>query len=175
MKYYSIDEDVFKALLDMVREQALISKMDSDREAIMFYDFLIDQMLDADEFDTTAPKYKRPDDKIRLDKVERYLRMFHEQLSNMDIDKPKKDSKPKDKKDGFSSIDELLEGTGISRYTPERITNAKRDLRRDNIIQTMSLEEIHEYLLDDPTLTDEERFELYYYEREQLKKQKKKK
>ena len=88
MKYYSIDEDVFKALLDMVREQALISKMESDREAIMFYDFIIDQMLDADEFDTTAPKYKRPDDKIRLDKVERYLRMFHEQLSNMDVDKP---------------------------------------------------------------------------------------
>ena len=69
MKYYSIDEDVFRALLDMVREQALISKMESDREAIMFYDFIIDQMLDADEFDTTAPKYKRPDDKIRLDKI----------------------------------------------------------------------------------------------------------
>ena len=33
----------------------------------------------------------------------------------------------------------------------------------------MSLEEIQEYLLDDPELSDQERFDLYYEERERIK------
>ena len=36
----------------------------------------------------------------------------------------------------------------------------------------MSLEEIEEYLLDDPELTDNERFDLYYEERERIKRKK---
>ena len=39
----------------------------------------------------------------------------------------------------------------------------------------MSLDEIKEYLLDDPDLTDEEAFELYYDEHKRIKKQKEKK
>ena len=34
----------------------------------------------------------------------------------------------------------------------------------------MSLKEIEDYLLDDPELSDYERFDLYYEERERLKK-----
>ena len=172
MKYYSIDEDIFKAILDIVKEQVLLSQMESDKEAIMFYDFLLDQLLDADEFETNAPKYKRPDDKIRLDKVERYLRMFQDQLSDIGNNKSKKPKKPNNSKNGYT-LDELLNSVGIDPHSPDRITNARRDLRRDNVIQTMSLEEIHKYLLDDPSLTDEERFELYYFEREQARKNKK--
>ena len=36
----------------------------------------------------------------------------------------------------------------------------------------MSLDEIKEFLLDDPELTDAERFELYYEERERMIKRK---
>lgn len=175
MKYYSIDEDVFKAILDIVREQSLISKMDSDREALMFYDFLIDQLLDADEFETNAPKYKRPDDKIRLDKVERYLRMFHEQLDNFDIENKNKKTKksstdePEDNTEK-NSLNDMLREIGID---PCRVTNVKRNFKRDNVIETMSLDEIEQYLKDDPQLSPEERFELYYFERQQLKNKKK--
>ena len=36
----------------------------------------------------------------------------------------------------------------------------------------MSLDEIKEYLFDDPELTDDERFELYYEERERERERK---
>jgi hypothetical protein len=36
----------------------------------------------------------------------------------------------------------------------------------EDVAEYMSLEEIKEFLLDDPELTDEERFDLYYEERE---------
>ena len=39
----------------------------------------------------------------------------------------------------------------------------------------MSLEEIKEFLLDDPELTDEERFELYYDEHCRVQREKEKK
>ena len=38
-----------------------------------------------------------------------------------------------------------------------------------DVAEYMSLEEIEEYLLDDPELSDAERFELYYEERERIK------
>ena len=42
----------------------------------------------------------------------------------------------------------------------------------EDVIQHMSLEEVKEYLLEDPELTDEERFELYYQEHERVKNKK---
>ena len=39
----------------------------------------------------------------------------------------------------------------------------------DDVVEYCSLEEIEEMLKDDPELTDEERFELYYDERERRK------
>ena len=51
---------------------------------------------------------------------------------------------------------------------------AKTKLSSDDVFMSMSLEEIKSCLLDDPELTNKERFELYYYEREQLKKRYKK-
>ena len=36
----------------------------------------------------------------------------------------------------------------------------------------MSLEEIEKFLLDDPELSDQERFELYYDERERMREEK---
>ena len=51
----------------------------------------------------------------------------------------------------------------------------KRKPTNKNIIQHMSLEEIREYLLDDPELTDEERFDLYYDEYKRVQKEKEKK
>ena len=39
----------------------------------------------------------------------------------------------------------------------------------NDVAQFMSLEEIKEFLLDDPELTEQERFELYYDERERRK------
>tara|TARA_Y100001973_G_C5068056_1_gene266119 strand:- start:29 stop:649 length:621 start_codon:yes stop_codon:yes gene_type:complete len=39
----------------------------------------------------------------------------------------------------------------------------------EDVAEYMSLEEIEEFLLDDPELTDQERFELYYDERERIK------
>tara|TARA_Y100001963_G_scaffold123883_1_gene174224 strand:+ start:1581 stop:2177 length:597 start_codon:yes stop_codon:yes gene_type:complete len=43
---------------------------------------------------------------------------------------------------------------------------------RSDIIQHMSLKEVEKFLLDDPELTDNERFELYYDERERQKPKK---
>ena len=43
--------------------------------------------------------------------------------------------------------------------------------RLDDVSEYCSLEEIEEILKDDPELTDNERFELYYEERERIKKQ----
>ena len=40
----------------------------------------------------------------------------------------------------------------------------------EDVAEYCSLEEIEEFLKDDPELTDNERFELYYEERERIKK-----
>ena len=40
---------------------------------------------------------------------------------------------------------------------------------RDDVMEWCSLEEVADFLKDDPELTDEERFELYYDERERRK------
>ena len=42
--------------------------------------------------------------------------------------------------------------------------------RLDDVSEWCTLEEIEEFLKDDPELTDNERFELYYEERERIKK-----
>ena len=46
--------------------------------------------------------------------------------------------------------------------------------RFEDVVEYMSLEEIKEMLLDDPELTDEERFELYYEEHRRVNKKKEK-
>jgi len=57
---------------------------------------------------------------------------------------------------------------------PKKKNIKKRKPARRDIIQHMSLEEIQQYLLDDPELSDNERFELYYDERERQKPKKSK-
>jgi hypothetical protein len=51
--------------------------------------------------------------------------------------------------------------------SPKREQNFRPPV--EDVAEYMSLEEIEEYLLDDPELTDEERFELYYEERERIR------
>ena len=57
--------------------------------------------------------------------------------------------------------------------------NNKKELKfkpyLDDIIDHMSLQEIEEYLKDDPELTNYERFDLYYEERERIRKIKERK
>jgi len=49
----------------------------------------------------------------------------------------------------------------------------KKSIHRD-IVNSMSLKEIEKYLLDDPELSDDDRFQLYYDEREKMRKSKEK-
>ena len=77
------------------------------------------------------------------------------------------------------TFDNFLRGWEKEYYkkNPKKKPQSERGFKPliEDVAEYMSLEEIQEYLLDDPSLTDHERFELYYDERERINKSKEEK
>ena len=94
-------------------------------------------------------------------------------------------SQPKKPMDYFLDSDEieklyflfskLEQETRKSKRKSEKKKNTFVKPRIEDVAEYMSLEEIKEFLLDDPELTDEERFELYYDEHCRVQREKEKK
>ena len=164
-KYKLIPEDIVKNMIDFLDEyqfEAAKENPTTNPEAlhkINFCNFMINELLNSnDGFDSNQVvrfKIKPTDNKKIEDKDwDSILKSFDSFFKGWDIayksskDAPKENQKkPKSK-------------TQDEDWKPHL----------EDISEHCTLKEIEEFLKDDPELTDNERFELYYEERERIKK-----
>ena len=160
IKYRIISEKIMRDLvefLDEIQFEAAKGKTPEDIHIINLCNHLISQLINSREgFD------------IIDDDIDDHIIEFPEGLSDEDYNKL------------ISEFDEFVKSWG-KHYEKPKKKKGKKDKKElkfkphiDDVSEYMSLEEIKEYLIDDPELTDYERFELYYDERERRKKSKEK-
>ena len=140
MKWYGIDQDVYSALVDLITEAYQAAKDMGDDDSVSYYSFLLGELEEA----KIIGKGRKMNDEEteRMMKLQRYLRMLQQGL---------KDPKDANKKK--------------RRQVGRDVVKPKKQ-KPNNIIGKVSLEEVRNFLKDDPELTPVERFELYYDERQ---------
>ena len=168
-KFKLISEDLQKNLIDFLDEIQFDAATDgSDKESlhkINFCNWAINELLES--FDAYV---KSSGKKSRQDYVDETF---------LDWNLPEMDDEEYEKL--VDQFDAFLKGweKEYNKKNPQK--KIKKQSRKDkfnrphieDVNEYMSLEEIKEYLLDDDTLTNEERMDLYYEEhlREQRKKE----
>ena len=167
MKYKLIPEDIVKNMIDFLDEyqfEAAKENPTTNPEAlhkINFCNFMINELLNSQ-------------DGFENDQVVRF------KLKPTDTDKNIED---KDWDKILKTFDSFFKGWDIAYKSSKDAPNENKKKpptnqdknwkpRLEDVSEYCSLEEIEEFLKDDPELTDNERFELYYDERERIKKQK---
>ena len=140
MKCYGIDQDVYSALVDLITEAYQAAKDMGDDDSVSYYSFLLGELEEA----KIIGKGRKMNDEetARMMKLQRYLRMLQQGL------KYPKDANNKKR-----------------RQVGRDVVKPKKQ-KPNNIIGKVSLEEVRNFLKDDPELTPVERFELYYDERQ---------
>ena len=168
-KYKLIPEDIVKNMIDFLDEYQFEAAKESpttNPEAlhkINFCNFMINELLNSnDGFDNNQVvrfKLKPTDNKVEDKDWDKILKSFDSFFKGWDIayksskDAPKENQKkPKSK-------------TQDEDWKPHL----------EDISEHCTLKEIEEFLKDDPELTDNERFELYYEEHRRVQKEKKEK
>ena len=164
-KYKLIPEDIVKNMIDFLDEYQFDAAKDSpttNPEAlhkINFCNWMINELLNSnDGFDSNQVvrfKLKPTDDTPVEDKDwDKIIKSFDSFFKGWDIAYKSSQDAPKENKK------KPKPNTQDEDWKP----------RLDDVSEYCSLEEIEEFLKDDPELTDNERFELYYEERERIKK-----
>ena len=165
-KYKLIPEDIVKNMIDFLDEYQFEAAKESpttNPEAlhkINFCNFMINELLNSnDGFDNNQVvrfKLKPTDNKVEDKDWDKILKSFDSFFKGWDIaykstkDAPKENQKkPKSK-------------TQDEDWKPHL----------EDISEHCTLKEIEEFLKDDPELTDNERFELYYEEHRRVQKEK---
>jgi hypothetical protein len=165
-RYKIISEDLQKNLIEFLDEIQFEAAGNNDKESmhiINFCSWAIKELLDSyDGYLREEPKKKSRDqyvDETFMDwnlpemtdeEYEKLVDQFDAFLRGWEKEYQKKNPKKKIKREPRKE-----------KFTKPHI---------EDVAEYMSLKEIEEYLLDDPELNDYERFELYYEERERLKK-----
>ena len=148
------------------------STLPENKEKIQFCSWAIKKLLDAKEAIITI--HDETDDKkiegaaARYEKIDEkfYDWKLPEDMSEKEFDKM------------LNQFDAFLRGweKEYNKKNPESPAPKREQEFKpphiEDVAQYMSLDEIEEYLLDDPELTNEERFDLYYEERERIRLQK---
>ena len=174
MKYKIIPMETIKNLiefLDEIQFDAAKTQSPEDMQKINFCNWMINELLNGyDGIDTSDAKEKRknmvdehfaewhlPDD-MTDEEFEKLISQFDSFLDGWDKEYNKTPNKKSKKK-------------------PKRNTKRKPTVRPhiDDVSEYMSLEEIKEFLLDDPDLTTEEAFDLYYEEHARVERAKERK
>ena len=167
-KYKIISEDLMNNIIDFLDEvqfDAAKSSTNEDMHKINFCSWAIKELLNSyDGYFREIPKKKSRDQYV--------------DETFMDWNLPEMTDKEYEKL--VDQFDAFLRGwekeylkknpTKKSEKKSEKDEDFKPYL--DDIVEYMSLDEIREYLLDDPELTDKERFELYYQEHDRLQEKK---
>ena len=161
-KYILISKDLQKNLLDFLDEVQLeAAKLNTtdNMHIVNFCSFAIEELLNGLDAEL-KPKHK-PQKKSR----DQYL-----DETFMDWNLPEMSDEEYNKL--VDQVDGFLRGWEKEykkKHPNEPIQKRPYKPEVDDVMEYCSLDEIKDFLKDDPELTDEERFELYYDERERRK------
>ena len=174
MKYRIIREDIIKNLVDFLDEiqfDAASGKEKDDLHKVNFCGWVIQELLNSynvvatKDFRKSKDDPKKPKKKKRDDYIEETFMDWNlPEMSDEDFEKLV---------DNFDNFLRAWEKE-YNKKNPKKKSKKRKSKKfnHTDVIQHMSLEEIREYLLDDPELTDKERFDLYYDEYERIQKDK---
>jgi hypothetical protein len=155
--------------LDEIQEEALMdSTLPENKEKIRFCGWAIKKLLDAKDAIITIheDKENKNIEKI-VDRYEKIDEKFYDwklpsDMSEKDFDKM------------LDQFDAFLRGweKEYNKKHPKKPAPKRKQKFKpphiEDVAQYMSLDEIKEYLIDDPELTNEERFDLYYEEHKRI-------
>ena len=174
MKYKLISASLHENLisfLDEIQFDAAKTKDEKDSmQIINFCNWAISELIDTPDafikpIDKPKPKKKSRDDYVD----ETFMDWNLPDMSDEDYEKL------------VDTFDAFLRGWEEEYYkkNPDKNPNNKRKEKEfkphiEDVAEYMTLEEIKDMLLDDPELSDHERFELYYEEHCRVQKEKKK-
>ena len=169
-KYKVISQDLYKNLiefLDEVQFEAAKNNTTEDMHVVNFCSWAIKELSDSlDGYLKDKPTNRKPQKKSRDQYVdETFMDWNLPEMSDEEYEKLvdqfdaflrgwEKEYNKKKKKEG--KVDDMIQERP---YRPHV----------DDVMEWCSLEEVIDFLKDDPELTDQERFELYYDERERRK------
>jgi len=168
-KYKIISKDLQKNLIEFLDEIQFDAATDSSNaesmQKINFCNWAISELLNSyDGYLKEEPKKKKREDYV--------------DETFMDWNLPEMNDEEYEKLvDQFDAFLRSWEQEYLKKHPNRKI---KKEPRKDtfnkphidDVAEYMNLGEIEEFLKDDPGLTDYERFELYYDERERIKKRK---
>ena len=164
-KYILISKDLQKNLIDFLDEVQLeAAKLNTNENMhiVNFCSFAIEELLSG--LDAELKKKHKPQKKSRdqyLD--ETFMDWNLPEMSDEEY------NKLIDQVDGFLRA---WEKEYQKEHPNEPIQKRPYRPEVDDVMQYCSLEEIQDFLKDDPELSDDERFELYYDEREKRREKK---
>ena len=177
MKYRLVSNDIIKNLVDFLDEvqfDAAKENTTEDMQKVNFCNWAINELLNsynviaAKDIKKSLDDNKPPQKKSRDQYVdETFMDWNLPEMSDEDYEKL------------VDQFDAFLRGWE-KEYYKDNPKNKPEEDRKDkegkewkpkfkDVVEHCSLDEIKEMLLDDPELTDEERFELYYEEYERVK------
>ena len=165
-KYILISKDLQKNLIDFLDEVQLeAAKLNTPEQMhiVNFCSFAIEELMNG--FDAYLQPKRKPQSKSRdqyLD--ETFMDWNLPEMSDEEY------NKLVDQVDGFLRAWEKEYQKGKPKKEPVQRKPYKPEV--DDVLEYCSLDEIVDFLKDDPELTDEERFELYYDEREKRRERK---
>ena len=164
-KYILIPKDLQKNLiefLDEIQLEAAKLKSTENMHIVNFCSFAIEELMNG--FDAKFREKKPPQSKSRDQFLDETF---------MDWNLPEMDDEEYEKfvnqVDGFLRAWEKEYMKDNPQKPKEPIQDKDYKPHVEDVMQYCSLEEVEEFLKDDPELTDNERFELYYDERERRK------
>ena len=167
-KYKLIKEDTMKNLIEFLDEVQFDAATDGGTEEmhkVNFCNWAINELINSPEArikDVTDSKPKKPQKKSRDDYVDETF---------MDWNLPEMTDEEYEKL--VDQFDAFLRGweKEYNKKNPKKKQIKQRPFKPhiEDVAEYCSLDEIEEFLKDDPELTDQERFELYYDERERRK------
>ena len=88
MRYFSIDEDILNALIDLIQDACIQCQEINDPDTEKFYQYMLGELEHAKLIGKTP--ILTPEEEARLKKVERYLRMLQQGLMDPNNDKENK-------------------------------------------------------------------------------------
>ena len=167
-RYKIISEDLQKNLIDFLDELQFEAAGNEDKDSmhvVNFCSWAITELLNSYDGYVKEPKKKSRQDYVD----ETFMDWNMPEMSDEEYEKLV------DQFDSFLKGWEKEYNKKNPKKTSKKKTKPTFRPQIDDVSEYMSLEEIKEYLLDDPDLTTEEAFDLYYDEHERVQKEKERK
>ena len=172
-KYKILSADVVRSLvefLDEVQFDAAKEGTADDMHKVNFCNWAIQELLNSHDGIINKISKKKPKPKSRTDYIdETFLDWNLPEMSDEEFEKLV---------DNFDNFLRAWEREYM-KNNPQKKSKKRKDKegkewkpKFSDVVQHCSLDEIKEMLLDDPELTDAERFELYYGEHERVQAEK---